>query len=79
MVRFQTSRHPKAKSILRLPDLERSKSAALHSPGAATSQESCRHAIWRSTEGVRAPRRPSIRVKSYPLRSPQNRLKGEQV
>jgi site-specific recombinase XerD len=35
----------KAKTILRLPDLEQSKSAVLHSLGAASSQESYRHAI----------------------------------
>jgi site-specific recombinase XerC len=35
----------KAKTILRLPDLEQSKTAVLHSLGAASSQESYRHAI----------------------------------
>jgi site-specific recombinase XerD len=47
MVRRNTSRRSKtkAKTILRLPDLEQSKSAVLHSLGAASSQESYRHAI----------------------------------
>ena len=35
----------KAKTVLRLPDLEQSKIAVLHSLGAASSQESYRHAI----------------------------------
>ena len=35
----------KARTVLRLPDLEQSKSAVLHSLGAAGSQESYRHAI----------------------------------
>jgi site-specific recombinase XerD len=35
----------KAKTILRLPDLEQSKTAVLHSLGAASSQESYGHAI----------------------------------
>ena len=39
------SRRSKAKTILRLPDLEQSKTAVLHSLGAASSQESYRHAI----------------------------------
>jgi len=47
MVHRNTSRRSKAraKTILRLPDLEQSKSAVLHSLGAASSQESYRHAI----------------------------------
>jgi site-specific recombinase XerD len=47
MVHRNPSRNskPKAKAILRLPDLEQSKSAVLHSLGAASSQESYRHAI----------------------------------
>jgi len=47
MVHRNTSRGSKAraKTILRLPDLEQSKSAVLHSLGAASSQESYRHAI----------------------------------
>jgi site-specific recombinase XerC len=39
------SKRTKAKTILRLPDLEQSKTAVLHSLGAASSQESYRHAI----------------------------------
>lgn len=35
----------KAKTILRLPDLEQSKNAVLHSLAAASSQESYGHAI----------------------------------
>jgi len=45
MVRRNTSKGSKAKTILRLPDLEQSKTAVLHSLGAASSQESYRHAI----------------------------------
>ena len=47
MVHRNTSRRSKAKvkKILRLPDLEQSKSAVLHSLGVASSQESYRHAI----------------------------------
>ena len=45
MVYHNTSRQPNAKTILRLPDLEQSKTAVLHSLGAASSQESYRHAI----------------------------------
>jgi len=47
MVHCSTSRRSKAKAktILRLPDLEQSKTAVLHSLGAASSQESYRHAI----------------------------------
>src|SRR5215470_6549705 len=45
MVHRNTSNRSKAKTILRLPDLEQSKYAVLHSLGAASSQESYRHAI----------------------------------
>ena len=45
MVHRNTSKRSKAKTILRLPDLEQSKTAVLHSLGAGTSQESYRHAI----------------------------------
>jgi len=45
MAHRNTSRRSKAKTILRLPDLEQSKTAVLHSLGAASSQESYRHAI----------------------------------
>ena len=47
MVPRNTSKRSKAKvkTILRLPDLEQSKSAVLHSLGPASSQESYLHAI----------------------------------
>ena len=45
MVHHKTSKRSKAKSTLRLPDLKQSKTAVLHSLGAASSQESYRHAI----------------------------------
>ena len=45
MVHHKTSKRSKAKTTLRLPDLEQSKTAVLHSLGAASSQESYRHAI----------------------------------
>src|SRR6202521_5851222 len=41
----KTSKRSKAKTILRLADLEQSKNAVLHSLGAASSQESYGHAI----------------------------------
>src|SRR3989440_4632432 len=45
MAHRKTSKHSKAKTILRLADLEQSKNAVLHSLGAASSQESYGHAI----------------------------------
>lgn len=45
MARRKKSKRSKAKTILRLPDLEQSKYAVLHSLGAASSQESYGHAI----------------------------------
>src|ERR1019366_5211669 len=45
MAHRKTSKRSKAKTILRLPDLEQSKNAVLHSLGAASSQESYGHAI----------------------------------
>src|SRR5215472_16077327 len=45
MVLRKKSRRSKAKTILRLPDLEQSKNAVLHSLAAARSQESYGHAI----------------------------------
>jgi len=47
MVHRNTARRSKtkARTVLRLPDLEQSKSAVLHFLGAASSQESYRHAI----------------------------------
>src|SRR6266581_3243720 len=41
----KTSKRSKAKTMLRLADLEQSKNAVLHSLGAASSQESYGHAI----------------------------------
>src|SRR5216110_3501589 len=43
--RRKTSKRPKPKTILRLPDLEQSKNAVLHSLAAVSSQESYGHAI----------------------------------
>lgn len=45
MARRKTSKRSKAKTTLRLPDLEQSKNAVLHSLAAASSQESYGHAI----------------------------------
>jgi len=45
MVPRKTSKRSKAKTILRLADLEQSRNAVLHSLGAASSQESYGHAI----------------------------------
>ena len=45
MARRKTSKRSTAKTILRLPDLEQSKVAVLHSLAAASSQESYGHAI----------------------------------
>src|SRR2546428_3522402 len=45
MARRKTSKHSKAKTILRLADLEQSKNAVLHSLGAASSRESYANAI----------------------------------
>ena len=45
MAHRKTSKRPKARTILRLPDLEQSKNAVLHSLAAASSQESYGHAI----------------------------------
>jgi len=45
MANLKVSKHPKARAILRLPDLEQSKNAVLHSLAAASSQESYGHAI----------------------------------
>ena len=43
--RKKTTKRPKAKTILRLPDLEQSKSAVLNSLEATSSQESFAYAI----------------------------------
>src|SRR5271169_1080942 len=45
MARRKSSKRSKAKTILRLPDLDQSKNAVLHSLAATTSQESYGHAI----------------------------------
>ena len=45
MARRKTSKRSKARTMLRLADLEQSKNAVLHSLGAASSQESYGHAI----------------------------------
>jgi hypothetical protein len=43
--RKETSKRSRAKTVLRLPDLEQSKNAVLNSLAAASSQESYGHAI----------------------------------
>src|SRR5271157_4609677 len=45
MAHRKTSKRSKARTILRLPDLEQSRNAVLHSLAAASSQESYGHAI----------------------------------
>ena len=45
MAHRKTSKRSKAKTSLRLADLEQSKNAVLHSLGAASSQQSYGHAI----------------------------------
>src|ERR1700726_1019286 len=45
MARRKTSKRSKARTMLRLADLEQSRNAVLHSLGAASSQESYGHAI----------------------------------
>ncbi len=45
MAHRKTSKRSKARTMLRLADLEQSKNAVLHSLGAASSQESYGHAI----------------------------------
>ena len=45
MAHRKTSKRSKAKTVLRLPDLEQSKHAVLHSLAAVRSQESYGHAI----------------------------------
>jgi hypothetical protein len=45
MVYRKKSKRSKAKTMLRLADLEQSRNAVLHSLGAASSQESYGHAI----------------------------------
>jgi hypothetical protein len=43
--RHKTTKQPRPKTVLRLPDLEQSKNAVLNSLAAASSQESYGHAI----------------------------------
>ena len=43
--RQKIAKRPKAKTVLRLPNLEQSKNAVLNSLAAASSQESYGHAI----------------------------------
>ena len=45
MAHRKTSKRSKARTMLRLADLEQSKNAVLHSLGATSSQESYGHAI----------------------------------
>ena len=45
MAHWKTSKRSKARTVLRLPDVEQSKNAVLHSLAAASSQESHGHAI----------------------------------
>ncbi len=45
MVHRKTLQRSKARTMLRLADWEQSKNAVLHSPGAASSQESYGHAL----------------------------------
>src|SRR5437879_13672340 len=45
MAHKKTTKRPKPKTILRLPDLEQSKNAVLNSLAAVSSQESYAHAI----------------------------------
>jgi hypothetical protein len=45
MVHRKTSKRSKARTMLRLADLEQSKNEVLHSLGAASSQESYGHAV----------------------------------
>lgn len=63
MVHRRTSKRSKAKAktILRLPDLEQSKTAVLHSLAAASSQESYGHAIDEFPRTLARPRQePSL-------------------
>jgi hypothetical protein len=62
MAHRKTSKRSKAKTMLRLADLEQSKNAVLHSLGAASSQESYGHAIdefigWYCSEPFQQPAR----------------------
>jgi hypothetical protein len=51
MAHRKTSKRSKAKTMLRLADLEQSKNAVLHSLGAASSQESYGHSGKVSQQG----------------------------
>src|SRR5450631_4621867 len=52
MAHRKTSKRSKARTMLRLADLEQSKNAVLHSLGAASSQESYGHAIDELSRGI---------------------------
>ena len=52
MAHRKTSKRFKARTMLRLADLEQSKNAVLHSLGAASSQESYGHAIDELSGGI---------------------------
>src|SRR6266850_8432012 len=72
--RKKASKRSRAKTILRLPDLEQSKNAVLNSLAAASSQESYAHAIdefigWYCSE----PRLASNRSVSFVIDSFSNR------
>src|SRR5258706_3063681 len=78
--RKKTSKRSRAKTILRLPDLEQSKNAVLNSLAAASSQESYAHAIdefigWYCSEPRLAFNR-SV-VLRYPLFLVQNNFQSE--
>src|SRR6266487_4813489 len=65
MAHRKTSKRSKARTMLRLADLEQSKNAVLHSLGAASSQESYGHAIdefigWYCSEPRLAFNRPVV-------------------
>ena len=65
MAHRKTSKRTKARTMLRLADLEQSKNAVLHSLGAASSQESYGHAIdefigWYCSEPRLAFNRPVV-------------------
>ena len=75
MAHRKTSKRSKARSMLRLADLEQSKNAVLHSLGAASSQESYGHAIdgfieWYCSEPLLS-RRNRVVLRAFRLRCDQ--------
>ena len=74
MAHRKTPKRSKAKTILRLADLEQSKNAVLDSLGAASSQESYGHAIDELSDGI-APNRvwPSTELSCFATDSFSNR------